>query len=94
MKDFLKKYGLHHTWPHAVILLSLHFIHPILGIMWACYGTGYFDGREVSQSQYRKWSNNIFTIAENIEWPDFVSPKIVSVTYLIYIWFVYLKGII
>lgn len=86
-KTFLKRTGLHHGLPSLGLIVVAHLIHPLLGWSVVCViGLGYFTGREVSQSQYRIWSNNPKVIWQNIERWDLLTPCIMGVLYLIYNW--------
>ncbi len=90
-----KKYGLHHGLPSLILIIIAHIIHPLFGWSMACIvGLGYFAGREVSQSQYRKWSNNLKVIWQNIEKWDFLTPCILSIIYLFYNWFTFMRILI
>lgn len=94
VSDFLKKTGLHHGRWSLLLIIIFHIMDPLVG--WSvAIGTGfYFIGREVSQSQYRKWSNNPIVILKNIEIWDFLTPCIISLLYLIYNWFTFMKDIL
>ncbi len=94
IKKLKSFYSMHHGF---IVIISIglgHLLNPFIGAAVACYGTGYYDGREIDQAQHRKWSNDPRVIAQHIEWWDFVTPKMISVAYLVYFWFATLKDMI
>lgn len=80
MKKILKITGMHHGLQVVAVILATHWFG--LGVYGAVGGGSYFFGREVSQSQYRKWSNNPLVIAQNIEWFDFATPCLIAAAYI------------
>jgi len=83
----LKALGLHHGLSLVAISWMMCFlVHPLAGIITSIYLSGYFVGREIDQSQHRKWSNNPVTIAKSIEWLDWVTPKIFAIINIWLMW--------
>lgn len=82
IEKILKITGMHHGLQVVAIILATHWFG--LGIYAAVFGGAYFFGREVSQSQYRKWTSNPIIIAQNIEWMDFVTPCLIAAGYIIW----------
>ena len=76
MIEKLKPYGLHHALPVFIISWAACFIfNPSIGMAVAIYGAGRYEGRELTQAEYRglrpfkikTWS------LDKIEWTDFLT---------------------
>lgn len=71
-KNWFKGLGLHHASVVAALTLACHFIG--IGSLGAAFGMGWYASRE--------WGLDIYP-PRTFEIMDFVSPAIVSITYLV-----------